>query len=289
MARTWWWVALGLIVALPASADQWEKTFTVGTQPALTVSTDDGNVSIEPWDKKSIAVRVTTASWRIGSDVKIEERQVGDHVEVRVHRTPRWGIDINFGGSALKVEVSVPRRTDLNVETGDGNIGVRAVEGRIGLHTGDGRIDADRLRGELSLSSGDGSISASDLDGTLRVHTGDGRVSIGGRFDAVDLSSGDGSVSVEARHGSRIGDGWSVKTGDGSVDLRIPSDLDATLDANTGDGGIRLDLPVRVAGDLSHHAIRGQLNRGGPVLRVRTGDGSIRIGESAPERAERSR
>jgi DUF4097 and DUF4098 domain-containing protein YvlB len=68
-----------------------------------------------------------------------------------------------------------------------------------------------------------------------------------------------------------------VKSGDGSITLRLPSDLNANLEARTGDGNITLDFPIQVSGSLSHSAVHGKLNAGGNTLSVTSGDGSIHI------------
>ena len=73
-------------------------------------------------------------------------------------------------------------------------------------------------------------------------------------------------------------DDWDITTGDGSVSLYLPSDFGAELDAHTGDGSIRNDLNVRrrQTGDQSPHG-QGPPRHGGKQLRIRTGDGSIRL------------
>jgi len=38
---------------------------------------------------------------------------------------------------------------------------------------------------------------------------------------------------------------WNIHTGDGSVDLTVPSDLNANIDASTNDGRISLGIPLR--------------------------------------------
>ena len=75
-----------------------------------------------------------------------------------------------------------------------------------------------------------------------------------------------------------MNDDWTITTGDGSVSLYLPSDFGAELDAHTGDGSIRNDL--KVDGDrpeTSHRTVKGRLGTGGKQLRIRTGDGSIRL------------
>jgi hypothetical protein len=73
---------------------------------------------------------------------------------------------------------------------------------------------------------------------------------------------------------------WSLRTGDGSVDLTLPSDFQADIDATTGDGHISLGIPLTVEGMLGKSQIRGKMNGGGQALTIHTGDGSIRLSKS---------
>ena len=87
----------------------------------------------------------------------------------------------------------------------------------------------------------------------------------------------DGSIEAEIESGSRMSSEWRVRTGDGHVTLRLPSNFSAELDVHTGDGHIDSDLPVTVSGLRRENELRGKLNAGGPPLVVRTNDGSIRL------------
>jgi hypothetical protein len=62
------------------------------------------------------------------------------------------------------------------------------------------------------------------------------------------------------------------------VDIEIPGDLQADIDASTHDGHISLGLPV--TGTFSSSQIRGKMNGGGQSLTIRTGDGSIHLSKS---------
>lgn len=81
-------VAMALAVvamAAPARADQWSKTYPISGRADLHVTTDDGDVNIVGADQKQIDARVVTEGYKIGaSDVRIEESQSGDHVELNV-------------------------------------------------------------------------------------------------------------------------------------------------------------------------------------------------------------
>jgi hypothetical protein len=73
---------------------------------------------------------------------------------------------------------------------------------------------------------------------------------------------------------------WNIRTGDGSVDLVLPPDFQANIDASTNDGRISLGIPVTVEGTFSKSQIHGKMNGGGQPLTIRTGDGSIRLSHS---------
>jgi hypothetical protein len=70
---------------------------------------------------------------------------------------------------------------------------------------------------------------------------------------------------------------WNIATKDGRVDVDIPKDLQANLDASTRDGHISLGLPVSMQGDIVKKTVHGAINGGGPLLYIHTGDGSIRL------------
>jgi DUF4097 and DUF4098 domain-containing protein YvlB len=270
-----------LLLAAPARADEWQKTFPVTGTPDLSLDTRDGRVTVKGWDRPEIGVRVVTTRWHIGpGGVTVEARQDGNKVVVTVRQPHDWmGFSISFNPQKrLEIEVNVPRQSNLAITTGDGAVTLDDVSGRVMLHSGDGAIHASGVRGEFDIETGDGAIEISNVDGRVRAHSGDGHVRLEGRFDALDLGTGDGRVTAVAQPGSRVSDqGWSIQTGDGPVQLTLPRNLDAELDVRTHDGHISTELPVRVSGTYGRRELHGDLGRGGAPLRVRSGDGSVHI------------
>jgi hypothetical protein len=248
-----------------AFADDWAKSYNVTGHPDLRVTTDDGSVTIRPWDQNRIDARVITTGWRIApGEVKIHEVQTGDRVEIEV-RVPQhfWGWHGGgFHQRSIRVELQVPRELTANVKTGDGAIHISGV------------------RGDLRLNTGDGNIEGDTLDGSLEARTGDGHVRVRGRFDNLNVTTGDGGIDVDVDRGSKIaGAGWRVATGDGGVRVNLPPDLAADVDIRTGDGHISMDMPLLMqSGQVKDNHLHGKLNGGGGSLNVRSGDGGIRIG-----------
>jgi len=270
-------IAVLLGAAVNAPADEWSHQYSLKGRPELHVTTDDGSVRIETGERLQIDARVTTRGWRIGPDqVTVTESQTGDRVEIEV-RVPHdhWGLD--FGHRSITVTLQVPRDVDLDVRTGDGSVSVQPVSGRLRIFTGDGSITAEGLQGDIRLHTGDGPIRATALEGRLQADTGDGHMNVQGRFELLDLRTGDGGIEAEVERGSSVTAGWSLRSGDGGITLRLPDDLGAELDAHTGDGHITLDFPVTMAGTVSPSSVRGRLGAGGPPLKVQTGDGSIHL------------
>jgi DUF4097 and DUF4098 domain-containing protein YvlB len=243
-----------------AKAEEWHKRWSVNGKPELHVSAGDAAVEIEAGTSDNIDATVTTRGWSIGDDgVRIIEHQNGNRVDLDI-KLPET--HFSWGNRSLRVVVQVPHELMADVHTGDGSIKLRDLAGTVRADTGDGSIDANRL------------------DGNLDVHTGDGSVHVSGRFDNLKLHTQDGSVDLNVLKGSRVTSDWRVQTGDGSVQVRLPRDLDANVEMHTGDGHISLGLPLTVTGVQTEHGIQGKLNSGGALVLVRTGDGSISMGAS---------
>lgn len=258
-------------------ADEWHKTYTVSGRATVRVSTNDGAVRVASWEGKQIEARVETIGWKIDqSEVRVVEHQSGNTLELEA-RVPseRWGA--HFGRRSLRIALKIPREADLNVRSGDGSVEVEPINGTLDIHTGDGHITVSGAKGEIRLTTGDGRIEASGLDGRLDASSGDGHIRVEGSFDLLNLKTNDGAIDARVLAGSKLAAGWTVRTGDGSVTLRLPDGLQAELDAHTGDGRISLDIPLLVTGTYGRTELRGKMNGGGPLLTIRTGDGSIHI------------
>ena len=270
-------VLLALVCAVPAHADEWSKKYSFSGKPIVHVQTNDGNIDIYSGPAGELDAHVTTNGYRIPNDVHVNESQNGNSIDLDV-RVPSMHFNL-FGGmhKSLHIELHVPAEADLDVQSGDGNVTSQSVSGNIRINTGDGNINAQGLKGDIRLHTGDGHIEAYDLDGGLNADTGDGHMNVRGRFDSLYLKSGDGSIEAEAAQGSKIASSWTLHTGDGRIELRLPDNFAADLEAHTGDGHISLDFPVTVQGSLSNTSIHGKMNGGGGSLTLTSGDGSIRV------------
>jgi DUF4097 and DUF4098 domain-containing protein YvlB len=267
----------GMLAPGAAQADEVAKTFTVTGHARVRVQTDDGAVRVSTGDIKQVEIRVEFSGYKLDRDLRVSTTQDGDFVEVTAKTSGGGWFNFGVRHTRLRIEVHMPKDADLEVKTGDGSVEAASINGNLDVRTGDGHITVDGAKGNIRLHTGDGHVEGRELDGRADIMTGDGYVDIEGRFDALNIKTGDGSVTARANRGSTVSSQWNIHTGDGNVDLELPGDIRANLDASTRDGRISLDIPVMVEGTFSSTKIFGKMNGGGQTIVVRTGDGSIRL------------
>ena len=275
----------GCIVSVDSQAQmaREEKRFAVSGTPVVRLTTFDGSIEIKSWDRPEVLVEIEKRgpTREAIESLEVKSSQDGSTIEVDVQRPGGQRIiGIGLGSSAsARLIVSVPRKADIRARSGDGAIQIARVDGRLELHTGDGSIRASELSGELSLTTGDGSITVDGAEGRLQLQTGDGSVNVTGNLGVVRLHTGDGAIVYRSERGSAMAGDWEITTGDGAVSLYLPPDFGAELDAHTGDGSIGNDLAVTSADSPGEdrRSVKGRLGSGGKRLRIRTGDGSIRL------------
>jgi hypothetical protein len=265
-----------------------KRTFAVTGQPDLTLETFDGAIEIHSWDRNEVEVEIEKRGMEqtLLDQMTVEAEQQGDRIVLRVkgpsaadERRIIVGVHIS---PAARLLVAVPRKSSIHARTEDGAIRVENIEGRLALRTGDGSVAVDRLTGDLEARSGDGAIQIEKAHGRLDVETDDGSISVDARPTVLRARTGDGSIRVHLEPETTMADAWDVSTGDGSVTLTLPPSFDAEIDAETSDGSVRSSYPglSDAENDESRERrrqLRTKLGDGGPMLKVRTGDGVIRF------------
>jgi len=274
-----------------------DQSYDVTAGERLVVKIADVDVSVASHDGSGASVRLT-ADEDAGSAAQVLEA-----IGFRVERTGE-GIEITSGSDHgrhwrhdaddydLQLEVTVPREFDVQIQTGDGDVSVDAIEGSVTLRTGDGDIALDGAAGsDVTIQTGDGDVAVgSSSSEDVRVQTGDGDIALG-TLDANDVQvrTGDGDILIEDLSGAlrastgdgdvmlHIGrfDGLEVQTGDGDVTLYAPAGLAANVQMIGEEFflGDAFELPAQPGA----RKLEGMLNGGGPKLSVRVGEGSIRL------------
>jgi DUF4097 and DUF4098 domain-containing protein YvlB len=273
------------------------KTFAVKGLPNVVLDTFDGAIEIHSWDKPEVEVEIEKRAMEqsLIDEIKVQTDQQGDVVTIKVtgpRRTEFRGVTIGMHISpTARLRVVVPRSSNIQATSGDGSIRAEAVEGKILLTTQDGSVTATRIGGDIQIRSGDGSIRLDNVTGKLDLETEDGSIGLEAQPSVLKARTGDGSIRAMISPDSAMTDNWDLATSDGSVMLQLPGLFNAEIDAETSDGTVRSDHPLLSDEDRlerrrgedgderreRRRILRAKMGDGGKILKVRTGDGTIRI------------
>ena len=198
-----------------------------------------GSVEIEGWDEPRVQVRAQRSE---GTAIDVGHDDRG----VRVHSK----YESNVSSSSIRMQIRVPRRFDVQLESIGGGISIRQVEGTFEGNTAGGEIVLENVKGKADLTTGGGEIEVNDVDLAGHVSTGGGRVTFTHVRGGLGGSSGsgpftytkdDGAVHVEKAGGEieldDVPRGASVSTGGGAIHIGSGAGL---VEASTGGGSIRI-------------------------------------------------
>jgi hypothetical protein len=183
------------------------------------------------------------------------------------------GLDPTLNNVSISYELTVPAETRIRSRSGSGSQVIGRVRGPVEASTGSGRLRIDRVDDYVSASTGSGGIEALGAGAGLDAQAGSGSIYAESIAGAIHARTGSGRIDVEQISSGPI----DVKTGSGSVTLRMPVDAAFDLDARTGSGAIETRHPIEMAGGPTRHRLRGRVGGGGTRVAVTTGSGRIRI------------
>ena len=266
------------------------KSFKVSGIPDLHLETFDGSIEVHSWDRNEIEIEIERRAMEqsLIDEMTISAEQQGDKVIVKVTRPSRRDFDgvqigVNFSPTA-RLRVALPRSSQVTATSGDGSISVEDVNGKVTLNTNDGSVSASRVTGEIFARSGDGAIRMERVEGKLDLETEDGSINLEAKPTSLRARTADGSIRLDVDPDSAMSEDWDVQTADGSVTLTLPGSFDAEIDAQTRDGAVRASHSALTSESRSgegneerRRTLKAKIGSGGRTLRVRTGDGTIRI------------
>ncbi|HEV7904928.1 MAG TPA: DUF4097 family beta strand repeat-containing protein, partial [Pyrinomonadaceae bacterium] len=244
------------------------KSFNVSGVPRVVLKTFDGSINIQPSNELTVRFSAVKRARdeQAMRGIRLRAEQTGDTINIIAEfdkTLARKGGEYDTG-AAVALEVWVPRRANVQVQSGDGRLRLSGIEGEIDLNTGDGSVDVTESKGRLKVETGDGRVRVAGFDGDASVQTGDGRISLDGRFTKL-----------------------SARTGDGAITLALPADINARIETDS----------ERVFNDLSAVAEEAETAEGerrvrhwrvgsgaGSQITLRTGDGQIFLRRTGEER-----
>ncbi|CAG7646041.1 DUF4097 domain-containing protein [Paenibacillus allorhizosphaerae] len=158
---------------------------------------------------------------------------------------------------------------ELRFETTNGSITSSRTEGPITLKTTNGRVSVTDHRGDAMLESTNGELNVQGIAGNVNAHTTNGSVKVDGKV--VKLKAETTNGTVEASSDTISGD-WDVRTSNGKIELRLPTQGDYRVAGKGRENGIQSSLPLTV----NKKTIEGTIGSGKYAVRFET-NGSVSI------------
>jgi hypothetical protein len=263
--------------ALFAAEGTFDKTLSVSGSATLNISSGSGYIHITPGPDGSVHIigHVHSSHGWLGGSPEDAVRKVTDNPPIEQSGN---NIDVgqhtHFDNVAIDYVVTVPHGTVIDAGSGSGDLNISNLGGALKANSGSGTIEANDLSGDVTLGTGSGDIRA-QMNGAhyVKAETGSGSLHLQGVTGGLYAETGSGDIEIDGQPG----DGWKLETGSGSVTLNTGGSAHFTLDASTGSGDVHSDPPLTTHGSTDRHHIIGEINGGGPTVRVETGSGDVRI------------
>ena len=234
-------------VADAATDKRVHKTISLGADGSVSLDTHNGTIVVTTWNQPTVDVnaRIEPGEWTSSEDVeKTQIKVTGSGNSVRIESdysdvpTRFTWFGVSRNLPLVHYTISMPATARLSIEDHNANVRV----------TG--------LRNDLRVSSHNGSVEVADLDGAAEIetHNGDVRVAY-----------------------SRFAKSSSIETHNGGIDLRLPTSSRFHVNANGHHMDVNSEFPTVVTKSPREGRYVGDVNGGGPELRVSTHNGSLRL------------
>jgi len=158
----------------------------------------------------------------------------------------------------VRFVVRLPDGVPLDAATTNGKILADGIASPVVAHTTNGSIVVGTIAGDIDARTTNGAVEAQTGLGAVFAHTTNG--DIRARIDSMGESAP-----------------LEFVTTNGSITVELPASLDAELDASLANGKIDTDFPLTVQGRFSTRAVRATVGDGGPPVKIKTTNGSIRL------------
>jgi DUF4097 and DUF4098 domain-containing protein YvlB len=209
-------------------------------------------------------------------------------------------LNLETGGGNIKIASA---KGEIKAESGGGNVVVLSgLQGAV-LETGGGSIRVGKCGGTVKATTGGGSVDLGEIGGPAQIETAGGSIRLASAKGRVQAQSGggsiqlDGATSVQAETqaggiivkllssaGAGARNNSSLETSAGDITVYLANDLAISIRAEieiANGHTIHSDFPeLHVSSEGGPWGPKtvtaeGQLNGGGPVLKVRTNSGNV--------------
>ncbi len=210
----------------------------------------NGGVSVKGEDRNDILIRACVQAWG-KSDAEARSLMSSVRIDTGSIIKADGATDNNW---SVSFDIRVPRTTNLNLKAHNGGISIANV---------DGSAEFETLNGGVNLNG---------VSGSVKGHTMNG------------------GINVKLSGPTWKGTGLDVQTTNGGVNIEVPENFAAHVEASTVNGGFNSNI-VGLSVDKTDENGRRQrpskvstdINGGGPLVRAVTTNGGVRISTASSD------
>lgn len=235
---------------------------------SITVENGRGDVRVEGWEKAEVLVEAhkyfegddrDRAEWLRQTKVRVEGDEHHRLVKVEYPEDffgwSRW----SNGRHGVNLTLHVPRQVNADFRNDRGHLIIQ------------------RLAGKLDIGHDRGDIDVTDLDGELRVNADRGNLKVRDSAirNGIRVNIDRGSIDITLKH---FAGNSELEVSRGDLSVTLPGNTAFTVDAERNRRtSFRTDFSVLARGGFDGEHVQGDVNGGGPTLRLRGDRASISL------------
>ena len=173
-----------------------------------------------------------------------------------------------------EMTVRVPKGVKFFVTSGNGEVEAVGTGAGVFARSGNGAVTVEAHGDSVSASSGNGNVEVLGAGGPVDAHSGNGRIEVVTSMGPVQATTGNGNIDVEMTE-IRGSENMSFRSGNGRVSVTLPADFNGELESSTGNGHLVSDFALSVEGRLDRQRVRATIGKGGPRLKLSSGNGNL--------------
>ena len=194
--------------------------------------------------------------------------------------------------------IRVPRKVELDkIVSSNGSITVEGTTGVVRLRTSNGSVRITGVKGDVEVRTSNAGIKLLDHRGGAALKTSNGSItvdSVQGYFEAktsnasirahilqatgnrpIEVYTSNGSITLELEQSPSTD--IIATTSNAGITVKAPASLAVKIKADTSNASIKTDFAVATRGTLKKNYLEGEVNGGGPWLKLDTSNGNIRL------------
>ncbi len=275
---------LTLLVPGLLSAQRTETVFSGPVPDGMAVRVASATGEVDVRAAAGSTLEVTGVARGDDEDIAFEVVRTADEIvvcalRVDIDRCTDHGVESRNGrwsdeDSRGDLRVLLPAGIDVTASSGNGRVRVEDAGGDVAAASGNGSVDVAGAAGEVHASSGNGAVTVARAGGPVEASSGNGRVIVSTARGPVSASSGNGDIEVDIASLPTEAP-MRFSSGNGTIELTLPADFHADLEARLGNGKVDSDFPLTVEGRLDPHHVDARIGSGGPRLTVSSGNGDL--------------